>query len=172
MGYSLDSIETTVRVAAKPDVPTLVSTTINGDYVLISWTAPYDGGSSLLSYDIQILKRDGVTFSADLVDCNGSDAIILSATECNVQITTLRNSPYDHPWGASIEVKVSATNIVGTSDFSTVENGAILLTYPDAPQNLADDTLVTSMYQIGLAWYAGANDGGTPVIDYRIWYAE
>jgi hypothetical protein len=27
------------------------------------------------------------------------------------------------------------------------------------------------MYQIGLTWYEGTENGGTPVIDYRLWYA-
>ena len=35
---------------------------------------------------------------------------------------------------------------------------------------MADDALVTTMYQIGLTWYQGLSNGGTPVIDYTIWY--
>jgi len=41
---------------------------------------------------------------------------------------------------------VKATNLVGSSEFSTVQNGAIILTIPDAPVNLADEKLVTSMF--------------------------
>jgi hypothetical protein len=87
-----------------------------------------------------------VTFIADLTDCDGTDPTILSSTQCSVPIASLRADPYYQPWGASIYAKVSATNLVGSSDYSSLENGAIILTIPDAPINLADDTLVTSMY--------------------------
>lgn len=49
-------------------------------------------------------------------------------------------------------------------------NGAIILREPDAPFGLADDTIITSMYQAGMYWYQGYEDGGTPVLDYRVWY--
>jgi len=66
---------------------------------------------------------------------------------------------------------VKATNVVGDSSESTEGNGATLLTYPDAPVNLADDSATTSSTTIGLTWSAGAENGGSPVIDYRISYA-
>jgi hypothetical protein len=45
----------------------------------------------------------------------------------------MRASPFELPWGSSVFVKVSAQNIRGTSAFSTPNNGAIILTYPNAP---------------------------------------
>ena len=127
-------------------MPSSLATAINGDFVKISWAAPYDGGSPLLNYQIQILQSDGVSFTADLKDCDGSNLVILSSNECNVPIYTLINTPYNHLWGASIKARVKATNLVGSSEFSTVQNGAIILTIPDAPVNLADEKLVTSMF--------------------------
>ena len=50
----------------------------------------------------------------------------------------LRVAPYNHEWGATIYAKVSATNILGTSPESTAGNGAIMLTTPDPPENLAN----------------------------------
>lgn len=64
---------------------------------------------------------------------------------------------------------MSASNIYGTSIDSVEDNGAYILTVPDAPINLAnvvDQTLAT---QIGLVWEDGISDGGTPIIDYIIW---
>jgi hypothetical protein len=52
----------------------------------------------------------------------------------------LRSAPYSFDWGDSIHAKVKATNIVGDSDYSAVGNGAIILTIPSAPVNLAIDT--------------------------------
>lgn len=69
-----------------------------------------------------------------------------------VPIYDLRAAPFSHDWGASIYAKVSATNIVGSSDESQVGNGALILTQPDAPINLSDDTSLTDHTQIGLTW--------------------
>lgn len=82
-------------------------------------------------------------------------------------ISTLRAAPFNIPWGASIYIKVLATNVLGSSEY--VEgNGAILVTIPDAPINLADMTLVTSHTQVGLSWEDGYSDGGSAILDYRI----
>ena len=51
---------------------------------------------------------------------------------------------------------------------SAAGNGGIILTIPDAPVNLANAPLITRSNQIGITWQAGAANGGTPVIDYRI----
>ena len=51
---------------------------------------------------------------------------------------------------------------------SAAGNGAIILTIPDAPVLLANAPLITRSNQIGITWSAGATNGGTPVIDYRI----
>ena len=72
------------------------------------------------------------------------------------------------PWGSSVHAKVIATNIVNSSDMSNSGNGGIILTNPAAPVSLANNPLVTTASVIGLTWSAGAYNGGTPVIDYRI----
>ncbi len=41
---------------------------------------------------------------------------------------------------------------------------------PDAPRELKNVVTVTNKDQIGLIWLEGAANGGTPVIDYRVWY--
>lgn len=43
---------------------------------------------------------------------------------------------------------------------------------PDAPINVANLPLVTSSTQIGLAWDAGAYNGGISILDYRITYDQ
>jgi hypothetical protein len=56
----------------------------------------------------------------------------------------MRASPYSLPWGSSIKVRVSAKNIVGSSPFSSTGNGAIILTFPDAPLSLMKVTASTA----------------------------
>jgi hypothetical protein len=62
--------------------------------------------------------------------------------------------------------------VIGTSQDSPVGNGAVIVTNPDAPLNLADVPLVTSGTQIGLSWTDGLANGGGAVLDYRISSAE
>ena len=40
---------------------------------------------------------------------------------------------------------------------------------PDAPLNLANNPTVTGSSQVGLVWNPPIFDGGSQVIDYRIW---
>lgn len=61
-----------------------------------------------------------------------------------------------------------AYNVVGDSPNSADGNGAIILTYPDAPVSLANDESLTTAFLIGLTWSEGSANGGTPVIDYRV----
>jgi hypothetical protein len=42
-------------------------------------------------------------------------------------------------WGSSIYARIVATNILGSSYVSEEGNGAIILTYPDAPINLVEN---------------------------------
>jgi hypothetical protein len=110
----------------------------------VTWVAPYDGGSPITSYVIQLLQSDGVTFSENMLDCNGTKSSVVSTTTCTVPIASMRATPYSLPWGSNIRVRVSAQNIIGTSPFSVVGSGAIILTYPDAPLSLTKVTDLTA----------------------------
>ena len=48
-------------------------------------------------------------------------------------------TPFNFDWGQSIYAKIIASNAYGDSAESDVGNGAILMTKPDAPINLAED---------------------------------
>lgn len=57
VGYSLFSETIIVRVARIPDIPTEVETAINlaERTITFSWLNPYDGGSPIFEYFIEIL---------------------------------------------------------------------------------------------------------------------
>jgi hypothetical protein len=111
------------------------------------------------------------TFFIDLTDCDGStDADIVSAAQCSVPKSTLTTSPYNLPWGSSVQVKVTSENIYGISGTSAVGSGAILLTYPDTPLNFARDSVLNTANSITLTWSEGVADGGTNVLDYVLYY--
>jgi hypothetical protein len=48
----------------------------------------------------------------------------------------------------------------------------IAATYPDAPLTVIDVPGVTTAYQIGISWSEGAYNGGSPVLDYQVSFAE
>jgi hypothetical protein len=85
-----------------------------------------------------------------------------------VKVATLTAAPFNIAWGGSIYAKVTAVNILGESISSLVGNGAIILTFPDEPINLANNLEVTWGTTIGLTWDEGSSNGGTSVIDYTV----
>jgi hypothetical protein len=87
-------------------------------------------------------------------------------------VSELRGTIYNLPWGSSIFAKVIAYNIYGDSAESNVGNGALIMTYPDAPQNLLEVYSSRTATTLGLSWEAGAQNGGSPIIDYTVSYAE
>ena len=84
----------------------------------------------------------------------------------------MRAEPFNLNWGDSVHAKLKATNVKGTSSYSSSGNGAILITNPDAPVSLAEVYAQRSESTLGLSWSEGAYDGESPVIDYRINMAE
>ena len=79
--------------------------------------------------------------------------------------------PYLLVYGDSVYAKVKATNSIGSSEFSVVGNGAVIITAPDPPTSLADDTFVTDKDQVGLTWFKPTFEGGSAIEDYTISYA-
>lgn len=49
-GYSAESTPVVILAAQVPDTPSAPTTTINGDYVDITWTAPFNAGSAIIAY--------------------------------------------------------------------------------------------------------------------------
>lgn len=123
-------------VASVPDQPDPCTTSIVGENVLISWTAPYDGSSAITGYKVSIRHYDLVNFSEEYENCASDDSIILANRQCSVPVADLVSSPYNLGWGQSVYAKVAAINIVGESVYSVEGNGAVILTVPDHPLNL------------------------------------
>lgn len=69
-----------------------------------------------------------------------------------------------------MQAKIVATNIYGDSATSAAGNGAIIITYADAPINLEETVALRTSTTISFTWSPGAANGGSTVIDYRITY--
>jgi hypothetical protein len=69
-----------------------------------------------------------------------------------------------------IFAEIIATNYYGNSPASPIGNGGLVKLVPDAPISLTNDPSLTSASSISFYWDQGASNGGTPVIDYSIYY--
>jgi hypothetical protein len=137
----------------------------------VTWSAPWNGGSTITSYTITFLESDGVTYSELTAYCDGSLGSIVTSRTCTIPSDSFYNAPYSHAWGSSIYAKITATNVKGTSGLSLAGNGGILMRSPDAPINLANVAENTSGTTIGLSWDEGLINGGSAVLDYQVSYA-
>jgi hypothetical protein len=142
------------------------------DYVLIQWEAPVSNGSPITAYRIKLRQNDELTFTEDLVNCDGSQTVILEATQCTVPLSALTSAPYSLGFGDSIYAKVTAINYYGDSMESTQGNGGVIVLVPDPPINLRDNTATTTAYVIGLIWEDASSTGGQPIIDYKVTYDQ
>ena len=66
--------------------------------------------------------------------------------------------------------KVVANNGNGDSLESVEGNGAVILTYPDSPSGLTETIASRTATSITFSWTAPTFVGGTPVIDYTVFY--
>jgi hypothetical protein len=80
------------------------------------------------------------------------------------------DSPLDLSWGSSIYATVLAYNFYGDSIVSDAGNGAVIITYADAPIDLAEDISQRTSTSITFTWSEGLINGGSSVTDYRITY--
>lgn len=70
--------------------------------------------------------------------------------------------------GDNYSFKIEARNLVGYSEESDIVS-ILSAQIANAPGDFANDPTVTDAYEIGLGWSPPSFDGGSPVIDYRIW---
>ena len=62
-----------------------------------------------------------------------------------------------------------ATNVKGTSALSPAGSGAVIISTPDTPTNLLEDTSHRTATTLGLTWVVGSSNGAD-IIYYRISY--
>lgn len=77
-GFGGFSAVSTIKAAKSPEAPNAPTTAIRGTFVGISWALPDIQGSSIVSYSVQILAGDGVTYVQENTFCIGTDAQVIS----------------------------------------------------------------------------------------------
>jgi hypothetical protein len=169
-GFSLTySSIVSILTAQVPAQPTAPTTTWSPDDVIITWTAPDNGGSPITGYTLSIRESDDATFTVDFTNCDMSYS---TATTCTVPVVTLRTTPYSLEWGSSVYAKVIATNSYGSSIESLSGNGAMITTTPDVPTSVVEVYSSRTKSTLGLTWTPPVFTGGDMIIDYRISIAE
>lgn len=134
----------------------------------VVWTLPSANGSPITQFKVFVNEIGTTTYTLESIDCVGTDQTVIDGKECLINISTLLVAPYNVDGGDSIYAKVSAVNVYGESSRSVEGNGAYYTRVPDIPVSLAEDTSVRTTSATGLTWSDGVNNGGVPIIDYRV----
>ena len=127
-------------------VTTLVATAKSGSIVL-SWTAPVEiGGSAITGYQVHRGTRtNGETFLVNSPSTTFTDTALID--------------------GQIYFYRVSASNNAGPGPLSN-EVSATPLSVPSSPTSL---DVIKGDQQAVLSWSAPAIEGGTPVLEYRVY---
>jgi len=107
--------------------------------VFVTWSVD-NGGSEILSYTILIRTSDNLSFITEQTNCNGSNQLVVATSSCVIPASVLNAPQFSLPWGSSVYVKVIAANVYGSSVESLPGNGATIITLPDAPISLTENT--------------------------------
>jgi hypothetical protein len=131
-----------------PEAPATPSVTSGDSQILVSFTAPNDGGSPITSYSAACESTDGG---------NPGSTTDLAPTDPATPITvsSLTN-------GSTYTCTVTATNAVGAGDPSPPSNSIVPATLPDAPPQ---PTVVPGNALIVVS-FGAAGDGGSAITSY------
>ncbi len=132
-----------------PDAPAIGTATSGGvGSVTVTWTAPFDGRSSITSYDVQVLDSTNTQVGVLRPATAGSTSML---------VTGLAPGTYT--------LKVRANNIVGNGPFSVASN-------PVSPQGPPGATVIGTatggLITATATWSAPANNGGSPLTGYVV----
>jgi len=98
-GPSEASSALSVLAAQIPAIPAAPTTSFDGSNVIVTWTAPDNGGSAITAYTIRIKQNDGVYTTVNST-CNGSGATIVQNLNCSISETVLVSAPFSIPWNS------------------------------------------------------------------------
>jgi len=175
-GWSSYSSTLTAIAAEVPDQPSSPTVTNTGTSVKIAWTDPFNGGSAITSYGVQLLHADGTTYSSDLTNCNAaSDGTIIANKYCVIPMATLTAGPFSLTQGTIVVARVLATNAIGSSSYSTPNSlGADIRVAPHAPSvapSRGDGTDVDRI-EVVISQLTSTATGGSSITSYNIDYNE
>lgn len=95
VGYSPVSDTIQILHALPPSKPQAPTTENVDQDVIIRWVAPASNGATITSYRILIQHADEVTFSEELVNCDGSQQAVVDALQCTIPLSELTDAPFN-----------------------------------------------------------------------------
>ena len=149
--YTTSQTATPTASSTAPDAPQNLSLTAGDQQIDYQFDDPTnDGGSPILDYRIRYSTDESTWTTITDADRTGT-------------ITSLTN-------GTQYYVQAAARNVIGIGDYTTSQTATPTAssTAPDAPQNLS---LTAGDQQIDYQFDDPTNDGGSPILDYRIRYS-
>jgi hypothetical protein len=100
-----------------PDKLNPITTSINGGNTIItvSWSATSSNhGCAVSKYRVKFKKSDSTY--AESAECDGSNASVISAKSCTINVSSLSGSPYTLSSSTLVVAQVEAYNEIGYSD--------------------------------------------------------
>lgn len=172
-GFSPYSNVVSQMAAVVPTVPAAPVTTNEQTSVTVQWDLPHNGGSFVTKYDVELAAKDG-TWHHELSYCNAQvSSSIITNRLCTIPMHVLQATPFEFELGDVIMARVSAENVIGSSEFSQAsshESSARIQTVPSAPSGLCTEGPQTSTSQIHILIDAvtGEASGNSPILSYHI----
>ena len=133
-----------------PSAPIITTLTPGNTQVVVSWSAPANGGSAITDYDLEYSSNSGSTWTAW---ASGTTSTATSET-----VTGLTN-------GTPYVFRVLAKNLAGSSANSSTSSPSTPRTVPTAP---GQPVLIPGNQQILVTWTAPTSNGGSAITDYVI----
>lgn len=133
-----------------PNAPIFTTLTPGNTQIVVSWSAPANGGSAITDYDLQYSSNSGSTWTAWAANT--------TSTATSVTVTGLTN-------GTSYVFRVLAKNAAGSSANSSTSAASIPCVVPTAP---GQPILTAGDRQISVTWTAPTSNGGRAITDYVI----
>ena len=157
-----------IKSATAPDAPTDLLSEVSGRNVRISWAAASDNFDPLTRFEVEIQDKAG-TWISETTTCDGADETIRTNAECFVPLLTLISSNYLLEQGDRVNIRVAATNKMGTSAYTQIE-GVPVETVPLKPPAVTQGDQTTDT-QIHVTWneiVTLTETGGSPILSYRL----
>jgi hypothetical protein len=138
-------------------VPESPSEVVAGSYVsgesTVSWNAPANGGSAITGFTLQYSSDGGQTWTTVPATIDQSPYTVTVLTD-----------------GSNYVFEVAATNSLGTGPWSGPSAPATPCTAPGGPGDVVAGTVESG--QAPVSWVAPSDDGGSPIVGYRIRYSS
>ena len=124
-GWGSYSPSFTIVAASTPDAPNTATTTIENQFVRISWNEPSSNSAALDGYEVSIAHANS-SFIIESTYCDGfSSAVVLTNAYCLVPMTVLNGTKYGLQLGDIVRVSVRAHNAYGYGAASPVNSAGV-----------------------------------------------